>query len=73
MIERLLFEEMDEDVRNLVEYELHQFEATCRIYLQNIKTEDISNMRPLAKYISLSIEFRIEYEKYTGNNYQLFL
>ncbi|EGT46264.1 hypothetical protein CAEBREN_03598 [Caenorhabditis brenneri] len=78
MIEELLSnsEDLDLDVRNLVEYEQHQFEATCRIYLKNIdlnilkieKTEDISNLRPLAKYPSLSTEFQIEYEKIMGSN-----
>ncbi|CAL2035793.1 unnamed protein product [Caenorhabditis brenneri] len=78
MIEKLLSnsEDLDLDVRNLVGYEQHQFEATCRIYLKNIdlnilkieKTEDISNLCPLAKYPSLSTEFQIEYEKIMGSN-----
>ncbi|EGT46288.1 hypothetical protein CAEBREN_01159 [Caenorhabditis brenneri] len=78
MIEKLLSksEDLELDVRNLVENEQYQFEATCRVYLQNIdlnimkieKTEDISNLRPLAKYPSLSKEFQSVYEKYMGNN-----
>ncbi|EGT46896.1 hypothetical protein CAEBREN_10506 [Caenorhabditis brenneri] len=75
MIESLLaICQQDLHVTQLADYELFQFEATSRIYLQNIelnilkiqKTGDISNMRPLAKYPSLSTEFWVEYGKYMG-------
>ncbi|CAL2035428.1 unnamed protein product [Caenorhabditis brenneri] len=74
MIESLLAICQDLHVKQLAEYELFQFEATSKIYLQNIelnilkiqKTGDISNMRPLAKYPSLSTEFWVEYGKYMG-------
>ncbi|EGT49926.1 hypothetical protein CAEBREN_32520 [Caenorhabditis brenneri] len=74
MIESLLAICQDLHVKQLAEYEMFQFEATSKIYLQSIemnilkiqKTGDISKMRPLAKYPSLSTEFWVEYGKYMG-------